>query len=100
MAPSCELEGGRLRASGDFSRDADTAFDQACQKILEARERELLADLVGVERMSSTYVGLLAELCLGARERGKKLIIRAGPKLAATLREAGLGTAADLEEVG
>jgi anti-anti-sigma regulatory factor len=97
---TCEVRGSSLILSGDFSKDTDTGFDDACQKLLALSEKDLVADLTGMTRICSTYVGLLAELCLGARERGKRMIIRAGPKVAAVLREAGLDHAADVEEIG
>jgi anti-anti-sigma regulatory factor len=97
---SFELRSNRLLASGDFSHDSDTGFDEACQKLLACPDRELIADLSGTSRMSSTYVGVLAEVCLTARGQGRKVIIRARPRLAGALRAAGLGTAAAIEEVG
>lgn len=97
---SFEVRGNCLLVSGDFSRDDDVGFDDACQKLLECPDRELVADLAGTSRMSSTYVGLLAEACLTAQGRGRKVTIRARKRLAAALREAGLGAAATIEEVG
>ena len=95
----CEVEGNVLTAGGDFSSDAATGFDRACQELLSAPGRShLIADLSGVERVSSTYVGLLAELGLGARKAGRPLVIRARPALAALFREAGLHQAATIEE--
>ncbi len=97
---SCEVRGSTLIATGDFSKDADTGFDEACQKLLSRTDGDLVVDMTGVSRVCSTYVGLLAELCLGAKSRGKKLVIRAGTKVTGALREAGLDHAAVLEEVG
>jgi anti-anti-sigma regulatory factor len=94
----CQVRGGTLVAAGDFSLDADTHFDEACRKLLLSPERELLADLRGVNILSSTYVGLLAELGLGARTAGRQLKVRARPRIAALLREAGLGTVAIIED--
>lgn len=97
---TCEIHGNHMVAKGDFSRDSDTSFDDACQKLTAADDKDLIADLVGVEYMASTYVGLLAEMCLGAKGAGKKVTFRANPKLAASLREAGLDHVAALEVVG
>jgi anti-anti-sigma regulatory factor len=97
---NCEVLGNRLVITGDFSKDADTCFDAACQKLLAAGEKDLVADLTGATRLCSTYVGLLAELCLDAKGRGKKLVIRSGPKISKVLKEAGLASAAELEEIG
>jgi ABC-type transporter Mla MlaB component len=96
----CEVRGNTLIASGDFSKDADTGFDEACQKLLFKTDGDLVVDMTRVTRVCSTYVGLLAELCLGAKSRGRKLVIRAGAKVAGALRDAGLDHAAALEEVG
>jgi anti-anti-sigma factor len=94
-----KAENGRLAASGDFSADAETGFDRACQELLAGKEKHLLVDLTEVTYLSSTYVGLLAEMCLGAKNQGKAVKVRAKPKLAALLRDAGLSTAAAIEEV-
>ncbi|MHC4913850.1 MAG: STAS domain-containing protein [Planctomycetota bacterium] len=96
---TCEVRGNCLVMSGDFSKDTETDFDDACQKLLSWNEPDLAVDLTGMTRICSTYVGLLAELCLGAQGRGKKLVIRAGTKIAAALRDAGLDHAATVEEV-
>ena len=97
---SCAVNGNHLVVHGDFSTDADTGFDDACQKLLSVEGKDLVADLTGATYICSTYVGLLLELCLGAKARGKKLTVRAGSRIASTLRDAGLESAATLEEVG
>lgn len=93
----CEVRNGRLVVTGDLSTDGDTSFDGACQQLLAAPSLELVADLSKVNYMSSTYVGLLAELALNAKGKGKRLKLVALPRTAALLREAGLGQAADIE---
>ena len=95
---SCEVHGNCLVVSGDFSKDTDTGFDGACQRLLAAGEREMVVDLVGVTHLCSTYVGLLAELCLSAKETGGQLTIRANPRVGRILKDAGLGAAAAIEE--
>ncbi len=94
----CAVLGNRLVVEGDFSTDADTGFDAACQKLLAVADPELVVDLAGVKRMGSTYVGLLAELCLAASSRGRRVRVLAGRRIATTLRSAGLETAAKIEE--
>ncbi len=94
----CEFRDGRLIASGDLSTDVDTSFDGACQQLLAERSKEPVADLSAVNYLSSTYVGLLAELALNLGQSGRKLTVVAGPKVLALLREAGLGAVAILEE--
>jgi len=97
---SCRVTGNRLIITGDFSADADTGFDEACQKLLSAGESELIVDLSAATRVCSTYVGLLAELCLNAGNGGKTLTIRCGRKINRVLTEAGLDHAAKLQETG
>ena len=97
---SCAVNGNHLVVHGDFSTDADTGFDDACQKLLSVEGKDLVADLTGATYSCSTYVGLLAELCLSARGRGTHLTIRSGTKINKVLKEAGLGSAAALEEIG
>ena len=97
---TCEVRGNHLVITGDFSKDTDTGFDDACQRVLAVSDGEIVADLAGVSRICSTYVGLLAELCLGAKERGKKVTIRGGDGTVAVLKEAGLESVARIEEVG
>lgn len=94
----CEVRGGHLVLAGDFSKDTDIDFDAACQKLLDSGEKELTADLVGMTHICSTYVGLLIELCLSARRRGLMVTVRAGKRIATVLKEAGLESAATLEE--
>jgi anti-anti-sigma regulatory factor len=101
MATSkCEVRGSQLVATGDFPTDVDTSFDGACRQLLAGPAKELVADLSRVGYMSSTYIGLLAELALDARNAGKTLKIVAGPKLASVLKEAGLDAAAEIEGPG
>lgn len=95
----CEVRGGHLVLAGNFSKDTDVDFDAACQKLLDSDEKELIADLAGMTHICSTYVGLVLELCLGAKARGKGLTVRAGKRIATTLRDAGLESAATLEEM-
>ncbi len=95
----CEVRGGHLVLAGNFSTDTDVDFDAACQELLDSDEKELIADLVGMTHICSTYVGLVLELCLGARRRDKHLTVRAGKRIATTLRAAGLESAAKLEEM-
>jgi anti-anti-sigma regulatory factor len=96
----CEVRGGRLTAFGDLSTDVDTSFDGACQQLLADPARELVVDLTRVSSLSSTYVGLIAELALGAGKSGRKLRIVAAARVFALLRDAGLGSVAGLEEAG
>ena len=93
----CEVRNGRMVAFGDLSTDVDTNFDGACQQLLADAAREPVADLTRVDTLSSTYVGLLAELALGMSKSGKKLKIVAGPRVSALLRDAGLGSVAAIE---
>lgn len=93
----CRVEGGRLVAGGDLSHDSSTQFDRACRELLAGPAEALLVDLSAVTAISSTYVGLLGELGLGARAAGKPLTVRAGPRVAAVLREAGLDAVISIE---
>ncbi len=97
---SCRVNGNSLIVTGDFSTDTDTGFDDACQKLLSVSESEVIADLTAATRICSTYVGLLAELCLNAKNCGKELTIRSGQKINRVLTEAGLDHAANLQEIG
>ena len=97
---SCRVNGNSLVVTGDFSKDADTGFDDACQQLLAVGEAEVVVDLTAATRVCSTYVGLLAELCLNAKNRGKTLTIRSGGKINRVLTEAGLDHAAKLQEIG
>jgi anti-anti-sigma regulatory factor len=97
---TCEVHGNHLVAAGDLSRDTGTDFDDACQRVLASSDGEIVADLAGVDHFCSTYVGLLAELCLSARKRGKKVVIRGTGATLPVLKEAGLASVARIEEVG
>ena len=96
----CEVRGSRLTAFGDLSTDVDTSFDGACQQLLADPAREPVVDLTRVSSLSSTYVGLIAELALSAGKSGRKLKVVAGPRVFSLLRDAGLGSVAALEEAG
>ncbi|HOX08654.1 MAG TPA: STAS domain-containing protein [Planctomycetota bacterium] len=93
----CEVRGGRMTVAGDLSTDSDTNFDGACQQLLADPSKTPVVDLSSVTFLSSTYVGLLAELGLGVGQSGRKLTIVAGTRIAALLREAGLGSIAAVE---
>lgn len=95
-AHRCETQGATLRAVGDFGLDADTDFDAACQALLAAAAPVLHMDLTGVRGLSSTYVGIIAETALGARQAGRKLQVHCRGPIAELLRKAGLGNMAQI----
>jgi anti-anti-sigma regulatory factor len=97
---TCSARGNSLVIEGDFSVDTDTGFDEACQQVLGSADRQLVVDLTAVDRICSTYIGLLGEMCLAARRGGKEVLIRSAPKIHKLLSDAGLGHAARLENVG
>jgi len=92
----CEVDGATLRASGDFGVDADTDFDAACGALLRADAPVLGMDLTGVDNLSSTYVGIIAETLLGAKKAGRTVRLRCRTPLAGVLRQAGLGDLAEI----
>ncbi len=96
---TCRARGNSLVITGDFSKDTDIDFDNACQQLLGCAEKDVVVDLTAANRICSTYVGLLAEMCLAAQNKGKRVIVRSAPKIHKVLTEAGLDHAAALEEI-
>jgi ABC-type transporter Mla MlaB component len=96
----CKVNGSSMTVSGDFGNEGTTDLDAACQQLLTSPGKALLVDAVGMTSICSTYVGLLAELCLGAKNSGRQLTIRADGRIANVLDAAGLGSVARIERCG
>ncbi len=83
------LEGGVLKVYKELDFDYDVSFDRACSELVSCPETQLVIDLSRINRITSTYIGLMAAAFFQAQSHAKSIsVIAQGPVLNA-LRLAG-----------
>lgn len=84
-----EIKDGVLKIYKELDFDYDVMFDRACSELVSCPESKLVIDLSRIERITSTYIGLMAAAFFQAQAHGKSIAVTAhGPVLNA-LRMAG-----------
>lgn len=84
-----ELKDGVLKVFKELDFDYDVTFDRACSELVSSPQTKLVIDLSRIERITSTYIGLMAAAFFQAQAHEKSISITAqGPVLNA-LRLAG-----------
>ena len=97
-ASSYMVEGGTPRVVGPMGYDLNPEFQRRCHELVDTGEKELTVDLSDVMYISSSHIGVLAELAVRATKEDRKLTIRAGAKATKVLKFAGLDRMGRLEE--
>jgi anti-anti-sigma factor len=93
------IEGGTLRVPGRLGYELDPDFQKRCTELSESGEKDLTVDLGKVSYLSSSHLGVLAELMTGAREGGRTVTLRVTAKVSRILRLAGLELLGTVEVV-
>jgi anti-anti-sigma factor len=88
--PRFEREGAVLRVAGSIGYDLNEEFRDRCEELLSSEGSELTLDLSGVEYLSSTQIGVIADVLARAKRAEKSATLRAAPKVARILKLAGL----------
>ena len=98
-AAAYELSGNTLSITGAIGYDLNPIFRTKCKELLKAEDETIVVDLGPVLYISSSHLGVLAELMAGAEGAGKKVTVRASDKAARVIRLAGLDSMCTLEAV-
>lgn len=93
-----EISGGVLHVSKDLRQDFDLSFDEACNELLESKEKSLVINLGSVTYINSTYIGMIAATYFQAQASGKTLKVVARSSVLNILRAAGFEGFIQLEE--
>ena len=89
MRADYELKDGVLKVFKELDFDYDVTFDRACSELVSSRETDLVIDLSRVNRITSTYIGLMAAAFFQAQSHGKKISVIAQGSVLHVLRLAG-----------
>lgn len=92
-----KVDGNRLIASKELHPDQVREFNASCQSLLEGDQDFIVVDLSDVRFVYSSYVGILSDLATRASERGKRLHLKIGDKIAWIFEMSGLGDKANIE---
>lgn len=89
MTSDYDLKDGVLKVFKELDFDYDISFDRACSELVSSPETNLVIDLSRINRITSTYIGLMAAAFFQAQAHEKTIsVIAHGPVLNA-LRLAG-----------
>ncbi len=89
-APSFEITGGTLCVTGDLGSEAERAFEEVLDLLVETGEAPLVVDLSDVRYLSSSYVRHIAKAMMEAKEKNLSMTVRAGRRVARLLSMGGL----------
>ena len=90
MAPhDYELKDGVLKVFKELDFDYDVTFDRACSELVSCPQTQLVIDLSRIERITSTYIGLMAAAFFQAQAHGKTISVIAHGAVLNALRLAG-----------
>jgi hypothetical protein len=89
MRQDFELKDGVLSVFKELDFDYDVGFDRACSELVLSKETELVIDLSRINRITSTYIGLMAAAFFQAQAKEKSMSIAAQGQVLSALRLAG-----------
>lgn len=88
-----DQQGGLLMINGSLSYETRLEFKQNVSKLFATNHQTVIIDISKILHIDSNlYKGTLADIGLQARQCGKKLLMRAHPRLEAFCRQLGLET--------
>lgn len=93
------IKSGFLRANIDLYWEYLEDFDAACDKLLESKRDILELNLSSVNFISSSYVGCLSSLILGAAKRKKRVNLKVSEDTSWLFEILGSSEILDLEVV-
>ena len=89
MTRDYELKDGVLKVFKQLDFDYDVSFDRACSELVSSPHTKLIIDLSRIERITSTYIGLMAAAFFQAQSHGKTISVIAQGSVLNALRLAG-----------
>jgi anti-anti-sigma regulatory factor len=100
MRPEYELKDGVLKIFKEMDFDYDVGFDRACSELVSSPQQELVIDLSSINRITSTYIGLMAAAFFQAQAHEKSIGIIAKGQVLNALRLAGFANFMKLTDSG
>lgn len=100
MTPDYVLKDGVLKIYKEMDFDYDVGFDRACSDLVSSAETKLIIDLSRINRITSTYIGLMAAAFFQAQANEKSISIIAKGQVLNALRLAGFGNFMKLTDSG
>ena len=100
MRPEYELKDGVLKIFKELDYDYDVGFDRACSELVSSPHQQLIIDLSRINRITSTYIGLMAAAFFQAQSHEKTIGIIAKGAVLNTLRRAGFSNFMKLTDSG
>lgn len=85
------IEDGRLTITGALETSEQGNLERALALLIDEGEDQLVCDLSGVKRISSSCLGLLGAFGVQARGKGKRISVVASGRIYDSFREAGFG---------
>lgn len=89
MRPDYQLKDGVLTIFKELDYDYDVSFDCACSELVSSPHPKLIIDMSRINRITSTYIGLMAAAFFQAKSNSKTISIIAQGSVLNTLRLAG-----------
>ena len=89
MRPDYELKDGVLTIFKELDFDYDVTFDRACSELVSSPHSKLIIDLSRIDRITSTYIGLMAAAFFQAKSNDKSISVIAHGAVLNALRLAG-----------
>ena len=93
------VNGGTLKVDGDLEWYFNENLKDACKKLLESGEENLVVDFSSIRHISSDYMGLVAETSVQARKAGKTMRLVVPPRIAKVFRDTGFSEFVTIEVV-
>ncbi|MCC8189454.1 MAG: STAS domain-containing protein [Planctomycetes bacterium] len=89
MAPDYVLKDGVLTIYKELDYDYDVTFDRACSELVSCPQTDLTIDLSRIDRITSTYIGMMAAAFFQAKSCHKEISVIAHGAVLNALRLAG-----------
>lgn len=91
MRRDYEICDGVLTIYKELDYDYDVSFDRACSELVSGVHTNLTIDLSRINRITSTYIGLMAAAFFQAKSNGKSISVIAHGSVLHALTRAGFG---------
>ena len=94
-----EVKGNTLEVHKDLYWEDHDSFTQNCQRLLEGEGPEVVVDLTDCGFVFSTYLGIIGNLFVEAKERKKKLKLKVSRRIEWIFQLAGFREMLEIEVV-
>ena len=94
------LEAGTLTISGKLEYEEESLFEALLRRLVESDCPSPVVDLSGVERVSSSYVRIIALAMVDVKKDGRSLVVKARSRVARVLKLGGLDRLGTIELAG